>query len=161
MGIEAVAFFAGIGVLAGIAAGFIGIGGGVIMVPVLIEVFRARGVPPEVLVHVAMGTSLAVATFSSISSAVRHHKQGNVIWRVVPILAPTSFAAGLAAGALAERVPGVALQRGLAAVLLLYGLKLLFEKGKSDLPMRSLPWWGWTLMGLGTGDFLLQVELRD
>jgi len=153
MGLETIAFFLGVGLLAGVAAGFIGIGGGVIMVPVLIEVFRARGVPNEVLVHVAMGTSLAVATFSSLSSAIRHHKQGNVIWKVVPILAPTSFVAGWVAGATAQYVPGLALQRGLAVVLLLAAVRMLLEKKGPDQAMKQLPWWGWTLMGLGTGLF--------
>ncbi|MCB2197877.1 sulfite exporter TauE/SafE family protein [bacterium] len=150
---ESLLFFALIGILGGTAAGFIGIGGGVIMVPVLLEVFRAQGVPTEVLVHVSMGTSVAVASLSSVSSAFRHHRQGNVLWRVAPILATSSFAAGLAAGMLAQLIPGVGLQRGLAVVLLLAAFRMFADQNKPDLPERKLPWWGWTIMGVLTGVF--------
>ena len=153
MGLETLLFFALIGVFGGTAAGFIGIGGGVIMVPVLLEVFRARGVPQEVLVHVSMGTSLAVATFSTMSSAFRHHKQGNVAWRVTPLLAATSFLSGLGAGATAQFIPGTGLQRGLAVVLLFAAYRMYREQKKEDLPERSIPWWGWALMGICTGIF--------
>lgn len=153
MGIESLLFFALIGIFGGTAAGFIGIGGGVIMVPVLLEVFRALGIPGEVLVHVSMGTSVAVASFSSVSSSLRHHRQGNVLWRVAPLLAVSSFAAGLAAGVFAQQIPGVGLQRGLAAVLLLAAYRMFADQKKPDLPERKLPWWGWTIMGLLTGIF--------
>ncbi len=142
-----------IGVAVGISAGFIGIGGGVIMVPVLLELFRAQGMPPELIVHVAMGTSLTVGVLSVSSSAYKHHKQGNVIWKVVPWLAPASMAGSWIASQLAVNIPGTWLQKGLALVLLFAAIRFLTEKRVDLGPMRQLPWFAWLLMGLGTGLF--------
>ena len=142
-----------IGIAVGISAGFIGIGGGVIMVPVLLELFRAQGMAPEVLVHVAMGTSLTVGVLSVGSSSYKHHKQGNVVWRIVPLLAIASVAGSWLASQLAVSVPGSWLQKGLAFILLLAAIRFLTEK-KVDLgPIRSLPFWIWLLIGFGTGMF--------
>ncbi|HEB83920.1 MAG TPA: sulfite exporter TauE/SafE family protein, partial [Bacteroidetes bacterium] len=143
----------GIGAFAGLAAGFIGIGGGVIMVPVLLELFRAWELPPEVLVQAAMGTSLAVATLSVGSSALRHSRQGTVLWRVVPFLAPASMLGGWLAVMLARHLPGGGLQRFLAVVLVFVALRMWFEKQGVERPLRALRWWSWALLGFGTGLF--------
>jgi len=50
----------GLGLVAGFTAGFVGVGGGIIMVPILLELFRGWGLPDESVVQAAMGTSLAV-----------------------------------------------------------------------------------------------------
>lgn len=68
------------GACAGLIAGLFGVGGGVIVVPVLIVVFEAQHFPPEVLTHMAVGTSLATILFTSISSVWHHHRLGSVHW---------------------------------------------------------------------------------
>ena len=67
-----IAIVAAAGLVAGFVAGFVGVRGGIIMVPVLLELFRAAGVPEAVVVQAAMGTSLSVAVFSIGSAIVRH-----------------------------------------------------------------------------------------
>lgn len=141
------------GATAGIAAGFIGIGGGVIMVPVLLELYRSWDFPPSVLVQVAMGTSLAVATLSVSSSALRHHLQGNILWKRVPMIFPMSMLGGWIAGKTAPHLEGIWLQCGLAAVLLLAAVKMILETGMKDRPERNVHWSVWGLMGFGTGIF--------
>jgi uncharacterized protein len=143
----------GIGIAVGISAGFIGIGGGVIMVPVLLELFRIQGIAPEAIVHVAMGTSLTVGVLSVGSSAFKHHKLGNVIWRIIPILAVASMAGSWLASQFAVNIPGSWLQKGLAFILLLAAIKFITEKRIDLGPIRTLSWWAWLLMGFGTGIF--------
>ena len=147
------ALLAGMGFIAGLTAGFIGIGGGIVMVPLLLEIFRAWGLPPTVVVQCAMGTSLTVATFSVASSAWRHHRHGNVLWGLVPYIAPASVIAGRLAAWLASRITGAWLQIGLALVLLWSAVKMLRDREPPERALRSASWWTWAAVGIGVGLF--------
>lgn len=76
------------GAIAGISAGLFGVGGGLIIVPVLYHVFAAQAINPAHLMHMALATSLACIVITSISSSYAHHKKQAVIWPVVLLLAP-------------------------------------------------------------------------
>lgn len=76
--LTSLAVFAATGALAGFLAGLLGIGGGMVLVPALIFSFEAQGVSPNVLTHLAIGTSLASIVLTSISSVRTHHAQGGV-----------------------------------------------------------------------------------
>jgi uncharacterized membrane protein YfcA len=76
------------GCFGGFAAGLLGIGGGMILVPFISMVLAARGVPEGLVVHMAIATSLATIMFTSLSSVRAHHKHGAVVWRIVALLAP-------------------------------------------------------------------------
>lgn len=80
--------FLAIGTVAGFAAGIFGVGGGLIIVPLLYVVFTHMGYEPEVIMHMALGTSLATIIVTSISSLIAHHKNGAVIWSAFRNLAP-------------------------------------------------------------------------
>lgn len=84
------------GAVAGVLAGLFGVGGGLIMVPALAWLLPAQGVAPAITMQMAIGTSLAVISATSVSSMLAHHRRGGVLW---PLL--KSFAPGLAAGAIA------------------------------------------------------------
>src|SRR5437763_14048685 len=98
---EWVAYLA-IGALVGFAAGLLGIGGGVVLVPLLVFVFTASGMNPEQTLHIALGTGLAVMTFTSVSSMRAHHTHGAVDWKIARAMAPGmlfgSFVAAIIAG---------------------------------------------------------------
>lgn len=79
--------FLAIGALAGFAAGLFGVGGGLIIVPLLYVVFTQMGFDSDVIMHMALGTSLATIIVTSISSLMAHHKNGAVIWSVFRNLA--------------------------------------------------------------------------
>lgn len=91
----------GLGVVAGFLAGLLGIGGGVVIVPMLTFTFAGLGFPHEHILHLALGTSLATIVFTSMSSMRAHHKRGAVNWFAFKLLAPgiiigTFLGAGLA-----------------------------------------------------------------
>ena len=69
-----------LGAIAGLLAGLFGIGGGLIMVPVLVLAFTAQSFPAEVLTHMAIATSLGTMIFTATSSIYSHHRQGSVCW---------------------------------------------------------------------------------
>jgi len=76
------------GVFSGIASGLLGVGGGLIIVPVLFFVFLSQGAAVEHVMHMALATSLATIIITSISSTRAHHKKKAVLWPVAALLAP-------------------------------------------------------------------------
>jgi uncharacterized membrane protein YfcA len=76
------------GIFGGFAAGLLGIGGGMILVPFMTMIFTALHFPPELIVHMAIATCLATILFTSVSSVRAHHLQGAVLWPVVGLLTP-------------------------------------------------------------------------
>lgn len=138
----------------GLVAGFAGVGGGIVMVPVMLELLRAWGVPREHVVQAAMATSLTVAVLSTGSSAWRHHLQQRVLWRVVVPIVPASMLGGWLGSGLASMTDGSLLQAGLACVLVFAAYRLVKQQEPAagdGRPRRSL--WLWGVVGLGTGLF--------
>ena len=78
-----------VGAVAGFFAGLFGIGGGLMIVPVLVFLLPMVGVPESLLMSTALGTSFATIVITGFSSAQRHHKLGNVVWSAVKLLAPS------------------------------------------------------------------------
>lgn len=76
------------GAFAGFSAGLLGIGGGLIIVPVLFFIFTNQGVDSQHLMHMALATSLATIIITSISSTLAHHKKRAVHWPIVLLLSP-------------------------------------------------------------------------
>ena len=77
-----------LGAIAGYLAGMFGIGGGIILMPVLMFLFDAQHFPAEHLLHLALGTSMAAILFSALASLSKHHQHGAVNWRVVRNITP-------------------------------------------------------------------------
>ena len=76
------------GAAAGLSAGLLGIGGGLIIVPILFFIFSHQQIPSEHVMHMALATSLATIIVTSVSSARAHHERGAVLWRIVFDLSP-------------------------------------------------------------------------
>lgn len=136
---ETLLIFAATGAAAGLLAGLFGVGGGLIMVPALAFVLPWQGVGPAVVMQVAIGTSLAVISATSVSSALAHHRRGGVLW---PVLA--RFAPGLAAGAIAgafaaHALPGTVLQRIVGGGALLVAAQMFLDRGKKGDARTSGP----------------------
>lgn len=72
-----------VGAFVGVLAGLLGVGGGLVIVPILVFAFSMQGVSPEIIMHLALGTSLASIMFTSVSSFMAHHKRGAVNWSIV------------------------------------------------------------------------------
>jgi len=94
--------YLGLGAFAGVLAGLLGVGGGLVIVPMLTFIFIAQQMPAEHILHLALGTSLASIMFTSASSLRAHHQRGAVDWfvvrRITPgVLAGTFFGSWVAA----------------------------------------------------------------
>ncbi|GAB2788977.1 sulfite exporter TauE/SafE family protein [Halomonas shantousis] len=116
-----------LGVFAGILAGLFGVGGGLIIVPVLVYSFTAQGMAPEVLTHLAVGTSLATIVFTSINAILAHHRKGAVRWPLVKWMT-LGILVGSALGALtASYIAGPHLQTIIGIFAICMALQLTFE----------------------------------
>ncbi|MBV1914511.1 MAG: sulfite exporter TauE/SafE family protein [Pseudomonadales bacterium] len=115
-----------VGSIAGLLAGLFGVGGGVVIVPVLIFIFRDQGFSEQILTHMAVGTSLATIIITSLSSVYQHHRSGAVQWRIFALLA-VGICVGVLFGAKAvQLMSGTVLQLAFGAFLVLIALQMSF-----------------------------------
>ena len=132
------------GAAAGTAAGLLGIGGGVIIVPVLSLVFVSEEVDPDILIKVAVGTSLATIVVTAVSSIWAHHKRGAVRWPLMREMTPGVVVGSLLGAWLADLIPGAWLT--LAFILFLIAVSLQMAWGPLGAH-RELPG-PWPLRGV-------------
>ncbi|WP_328186697.1 sulfite exporter TauE/SafE family protein [Marinobacter sp. OP 3.4] len=150
-----------LGALAGTLAGLFGIGGGLVIVPVLIFSFGLQGISPEIAAHLAVGTSLATIVFTSISSIRSHHQKGAVRWELFrPMVVGIVVGAALGAWT-ASLLSGEALELIIGVFVILVALKMLLdinpttarpEPGKPLLSVAgTVTGWGSAIFGIGGG----------
>lgn len=138
LGFALIAELLALGTVTGFLAGLLGIGGGMMMVPVLTLIFVQRGVPPPLAVKMAIATSMATILFTSLSSVRVHHRLGAVRWPVARALAPGIVLGGLVSGAGAfALLKGHALAVGFSAFLAYTAVQMLLDRKPS--PARALP----------------------
>lgn len=87
-----------LGAVVGFAAGLLGIGGGMMLVPFLTMMLPLSGVPMPLVVHAAIATSMATIVFTSVSSVRAHHKRGAIRWDIVSVMGPGLVVGGLLSG---------------------------------------------------------------
>ncbi|WP_417566018.1 sulfite exporter TauE/SafE family protein [Marinobacter sp.] len=132
-----IASYLALGALAGTVAGLFGIGGGLIIVPVLIFSFGLQGVSPEIAPHLAVGTSLATIVFTSLSSIRSHHMHGAVRWDLFrPMMVGIIVGAVIGAWT-ASLMTGRALELVIGVFVILVGLKMIVPVGPK--PGRDVP----------------------
>lgn len=150
-----------VGAVAGLMAGLFGIGGGMIIVPVLVITFEILEFSTSTLTHMAVATSLASIVFTSISSVRTHHQKQAVDWPIV-----WKLSIGILLGAIlgvlsADALSGPGLQIVIGVSALMMAAQMGF--GLKPKPSRSLPaapgmvsagtgiGWASALFGIGGG----------
>ncbi|WP_299182199.1 sulfite exporter TauE/SafE family protein [uncultured Neptuniibacter sp.] len=150
-----------LGAAAGVVAGLFGIGGGVLIVPVLVFTFELQGVSPDVLTHAAVATSLATIVATSISSALAHQRKGAVRWDIVkPLTAGIligSFVGVKTAGLMTGEWLQIALGVFALTVALQVGFNIKPEAGEKPVSKRAynvagvIVGWLSSIFGIGGG----------
>ncbi|HCV43128.1 MAG TPA: hypothetical protein DGH68_06560 [Bacteroidetes bacterium] len=122
------------GGVAGFLAGFFGVGGGIILVPILLLYFKSIGVWSSLYTHMALGTSLLIVIFASMTSAYEYSKNKHVIWKAVLFIGAASVVGAALGSYMAGGLRGPTLQKIFAAVVLVAASRLLSEskKGKDE-----------------------------
>ncbi|HKB53532.1 MAG TPA: sulfite exporter TauE/SafE family protein [Ramlibacter sp.] len=126
-----------LGVATGFLAGLLGIGGAVLMVPVITFLLRSHGYPPEFAPKMSIATSLATICFTSLSSLRAHHQRGAVLWRLVGLLAPGIVIGSLIGVRVAVALPARLLTGLFAVFLIVSATQMLLDRKPSAA--RRLP----------------------
>jgi uncharacterized membrane protein YfcA len=125
------------GAFAGILAGLLGVGGGVVIVPVLVFIFQYQGVDPTIIMHTAIGTSLATIVFTSISSIRAHHAHGAILWPIFWKMTPGILLGALIGAAIADALPSDTLKLIFSPFLMAVAVQMALNK--QPKPHRKLP----------------------
>lgn len=139
-----------IGLLAGYLAGFLGIGGGFVVVPALTWLFLQDPATAPWAIHMAVGTSLATMLVTSLSSILAHHKKRAIRWPLVRALAPGLLVGAMLGAVIADFLEPELLIRVVGVFAVLAGLQLILgRKPKGEKPLPGQPAVG--LVGLVIG----------
>ena len=93
------------GVFSGTLAGLLGVGGGMIIVPMIVWVLGAQELAPEYAIKIAVASSLAIIIPTSLSSALAHHKSGMLKWAVFKAMLPGMIIGTMLGSLLVDRLP--------------------------------------------------------
>jgi uncharacterized membrane protein YfcA len=133
-----VLLYMGMGAVAGILAGLLGVGGGVIIVPTVVFSLAWQGVSNRFLMHLALGTSMACIIFTSMSSFWAHHRRGAVHWDVVRHIVLGILLGSFLGACLASRM-STNLLKGIFVVFLYYMASRMLVGNSKPKPTRGLP----------------------
>jgi len=143
------------GILTGFFSGLLGVGGGAIMTPAQDIVYTAMGIPVDMTIKVAFGTSLLVILPTAFSGAWKHHRKGVVRWKVAFVMGGCTFIASFGGATLATNISGSGLKIAFGVLLLAMGIRMLIAKlPETEEEPRNNPWlWlAWaTPIGFATG----------
>ena len=116
-----------VGLLSGVLAGLLGIGGGLIIVPALLLILPLHGVSAAISMHVAVATSLATVILTALAASYSHHRRGAVQWPIVSRMA-AGLALGAASGAwLADAMPVTLLRHCYGVFVLLVAAQMIMR----------------------------------
>ncbi len=129
--------YLGFGAIAGVLAGLLGVGGGLIIVPMVVFCLSSQGTSQESIMHLALGTSMASIMFTSVSSFWAHHKRGAVHWAVVRRIVPGILVGTFLGSCVASRLSTNFLK--VFFVVFLYYVAFQMLTNKKPKPSRGLP----------------------
>lgn len=141
-----------LGAVAGVLAGLLGIGGGLVLVAALVWLLPTQGIPAEHAVHVALATALASIVLTGLSSARAHHRRGSVLWPTVAWLVPGLVLGGWLGSGLATALEGAWLRAFIAVYCFLAAAQMALDWPRSRLERTDAPRGpGYTAAGAGIG----------
>jgi uncharacterized membrane protein YfcA len=116
------------GAVAGVAAGLLGVGGGIVIVPMLYWISPMLEMDPAVVVHAAVATSLATIIPTSIASVRAHHRRGAVDVALLKSWGPAVFAGAALGGIASGYLDGKALAGVFGGVALIVAVNMALPK---------------------------------
>ncbi|MDL2266503.1 sulfite exporter TauE/SafE family protein, partial [Desulfovibrio sp. OttesenSCG-928-G15] len=135
--ITSLLIFLVLGSFAGLLAGLLGVGGGLVIVPMINYTFALQGISGEHVHHMALGTSLATIMFTSISSFMAHNRNGFVLWQIVKYITPGILVGTFLGSKVAVHLP-TSLLKAIFIIFLLYvGVQMLMNikpKASREVP---------------------------
>ena len=121
----ALLMFLALGAVAGVLAGLLGVGGGLVLVAALAWLLPTMGIPQEAAMHAALASSLASIVLTAASSARAHAGRGSVLWPTVAWMVPGLLLGGWLGSGVAVRIDGDVLRYVVAGYCVLAAAQLL------------------------------------
>jgi uncharacterized membrane protein YfcA len=158
------------GIVVGFAGGLLGLGGAFIMTPVQYLIFTAMGIPPDMAIKLAFGTSLLVVLPLAASAAWRHSIKGAVWWQAALVMGGIGLVCAFGGATLATHLPGTGLKIAFGAIILLSAIRMLTARlPQVEEEPRDNPWlWAaWAIpigfiigvLGIGGGTVMIPVTV--
>jgi uncharacterized membrane protein YfcA len=129
--------YVAIGAAVGFFAGMLGIGGGAIMVPLLVILFDAQGLPKSHILHLAVGTGMATILFTSVASVRAHASRGAIRWDIARNITPGILLGGLVGSWIASFIPPLVFAALFTAVITIAATNMLIDR--KPKPSREAP----------------------
>ena len=153
-----------IGAFAGVLAGLLGVGGGIVLVPAFFYAFSTLGYDGPQLMQLCLATSLATIIVTSVRSVLSHNKKGAVDWTILRHWAPGIVVGAILGVFVASSLRSTALQAIFGCLAIIVGLYMLLGRAhwrlRQDMPgtvgtaaLSPLMGFGSVLMGIGGGSF--------
>jgi uncharacterized membrane protein YfcA len=130
--------YLGIGGIVGLFAGMLGIGGGMLIIPMLALSFDAQGIGHAHMFQLAVGTAMASIAFTSISSTTAHARRQAVRWDIARSMTPGILIGGLVGANVAKYLPTRLLMIYFAVFVLAMSLNMAFGRGPRQQPAAAL-----------------------
>lgn len=126
-----------IGLLAGILSGLLGLGGGVVIVPALMILFEKQNFLPANLMHLAIGSSLAIVMFATMMTTYSQHKRKALAWNLLKVMIPGTVLGAIIGVVLGKQLSTQFLSYVFAAFCFLLAIKMLI--GKENVQEHKKP----------------------
>jgi len=140
-----------LGVVAGVLAGLLGIGGGLVLVGALVWLLPLYGIPTEAAMHAALASSLASIVLTAASSARAHHRRGSVMWPTVAWMVPGLLIGGWLGSGWAVKLDDGVLRWIVAGYCFIAGAQMAFGGTRGHGGAAVPPPRGWPMTAAGTG----------
>lgn len=161
------------GLLAGLMAGLFGIGGGLIIVPILFQIYQLQGLSVDIAMPTAVATSLGTIVFTSMQSARSHHSRGTLDFALLKRWAPWAFLGAALGVVTSTLMAGAALKSFFALFVWAVAAQMILstlKKTPADAtPKGQMPGYGRqalygtlvgqlsTLLGIGGGTLMVPL----
>lgn len=159
-----------IGVVSAFLAGLLGIGGGIVVIPCLVLLFGVQGISPDIVMHLAIGSSLGAVPFNALIAANSHRKHIEIDWTLVKHMVPGMMLGSLIGPLISVHLSGEALRWIFGGFLGLLGFRfILVPKDKKEPKSYSKKiLWMFSpvvgifasMLGLGGGVFIVPLLSR-
>ncbi len=145
-----------LGFATGVLGGFLGVGGGLLITVVLLEVFKAQGIPDAVRFHLSFGTTLVGIIGTALSSAYAYHRHGRVLWKAAVVIGVSALAFSFLGSTLAAISSSNALRTAFIIFCFLTAFLIVWRQ---PTPKSNHDYSQFKLLTIGAGAGLLSAYL--
>ncbi|RXK00966.1 hypothetical protein CRU98_00510 [Arcobacter sp. CECT 8986] len=129
----------GSGIIAGLLAGLLGVGGGIVIVPMLYHIFMYMHIDISIAMPLAIGTSLSTIVVTSIISAKSHHKKGGIDWELSKRWIPFVIFGVILGTVSSKFIDGSNLKFMFGILLLLVSVNMIISSFRTLVIANELP----------------------